>query len=67
LGPEFRDRSTEVIDVFLSRREKGELATDQLLNAVFLTCSGLRPAGEDREQLAAALLPLLHYLDRPPE
>ncbi len=67
LGPEFRDRSSEVIEVFLSQREKGELATDQLLNAIFLTCSGLRPVGEDREQLAATLLPLLHYLDRPPE
>jgi MoxR-like ATPase len=67
LGPELRDRSAAVIEVFLSHRDNGELATDQLLNAVFLTCSGLRPVGEDREQLAAALLPLLQHLDRPPE
>ena len=67
LGREFRDASSEVIEVFLSREKGDKLATDQLLNAIFLISSGLRPLDEDREQLAAALLPLLHYLDRPPE
>jgi MoxR-like ATPase len=64
LGAAARDSSRELIAEFLSRREHGELATDQLLNAVFLRFSGLRPASETREQLAAALLP---YLNRPAE
>ena len=47
-----------MIDQFLGRREEGELATDQLLNAGYLVQNGLTP-GLDREQLAARLLPHL--------
>ncbi|WP_329402263.1 MoxR family ATPase [Streptomyces melanogenes] len=48
----------ELVDTFLHRASGGELATDQLLNAVYLTrTSGLR--GTSREQLAEHLMPYL--------
>jgi MoxR-like ATPase len=62
LGPGVRERYEEVITEFLNRRNHGELATDQLLNAIFLRFSGLRPAGETPAQLADAVMP---YLNRP--
>jgi len=62
LGSDARDRHQEVITEFLSRRNHGELATDQLLNAIFLRFSGLRPASETPAQLADAVMP---YLNRP--
>ena len=62
LGPGVRDRYEGVITEFLNRRNHGELATDQLLNAIFLRFSGLRPAGETPAQLADVVMP---YLNRP--
>lgn len=59
LGHDALRDSGELIEHFLARRNKGELATDQLLNAVYLVFSGLRPPGESREQLADAVLPYL--------
>ena len=53
----------DLIDEFLSRKSAGELATDELLNAIFLRYSGLRPAGETAEQLADIVMP---YLDKLP-
>ncbi|PKV88611.1 MoxR family ATPase [Streptomyces sp. TLI_146] len=48
----------ELVDTFLHRASGGELATDQLLNAVYLTrTSGLQ--GASREQLAEHLMPYL--------
>ncbi|MFD9484872.1 AAA family ATPase [Streptomyces sp. NPDC059991] len=48
----------ELVDTFLHRASGGELATDQLLNAVYLTrTSGLQ--GPSREQLAEHLMPYL--------
>jgi hypothetical protein len=37
LGPELRENAADVIQEFLTKRSSGDLATDQLLNAVFLT------------------------------
>lgn len=37
LGAEGLERSGDMIDRFIRRREEGDLATDQLLNAIFLT------------------------------
>ncbi len=51
----------DLIEEFLGRRSEGELATDELLNAVFLRYSALRPAGESAEQLASIVMP---YLDK---
>jgi MoxR-like ATPase len=61
LGADARDRYREVIAEFLDRRDHGELATDQLLNAIFLRFSGLRPAGETPAQLADAVMPYLNH------
>jgi MoxR-like ATPase len=53
----------DLIREFLRRKTEGELATDELLNAVFLRCSGLRPPGETPGQLAAIVMP---YLNKSP-
>ena len=53
----------DLIDEFLGRKSEGELATDELLNAVFLRYSALRPVGESAEQLADIVMP---YLDKSP-
>lgn len=37
LGDEAADTSDDLIQAFLDRRSKGDLATDQLLNAIYLT------------------------------
>jgi MoxR-like ATPase len=53
-----------LIEKFLERRQKGELATDQLLNAVDLTTRGIdleAGASEDRKSLMQAIF---RYLDR---
>lgn len=52
-----------LIEEFLNRKSEGELATDELLNAIFLRYSGLRPQGETVEQLADIVMP---YLDKAP-
>ncbi|ONK12911.1 AAA family ATPase [Streptomyces sp. MP131-18] len=41
LGPEALGAAQDLIQTFLQRRAPGELATDQLLNAVFLRTSGV--------------------------
>ena len=53
----------DLIEEFLDRKSEGELATDELLNAIFLRYSGLRPDGESAEQLAGIVMP---YLDKSP-
>ncbi|MFC4534004.1 AAA family ATPase [Sphaerisporangium dianthi] len=59
LGPELSEQSRDLIERFLRRREIRELATDQLLNAVYLL-SHTNLSGEDRLQLAERITP---YLD----
>jgi MoxR-like ATPase len=59
LGAEAAERSTEIIQTFLDRRERGALATDQLLNAIYLAMSGSRPQGETRDRLLDRLLQTL--------
>ncbi|MEU6375653.1 MoxR family ATPase [Streptomyces sp. NPDC046909] len=51
-----------VIDTFLKRRSNGELATDQLLNAVQLRLAGAWTAPSDLEDLADATM---HQLSGP--
>ncbi|GAA4997338.1 hypothetical protein GCM10025734_29740 [Kitasatospora paranensis] len=50
---------SEILEVFLARREEGELATDQLLNAVYLTSRPELGDAADRAQLAAQVMPYL--------
>ncbi|MEU6945341.1 MoxR family ATPase [Streptomyces sp. NPDC046316] len=57
LGP-LDEGDHALVDTFLHRGSAGELATDQLLNAIYLTrTSGLD--AESREELAGALMPYL--------
>lgn len=53
----------DLIDEFFDRGTEGELATDELLNSIFLRYSGLRPATETAAELADAVMP---FLDRSP-
>jgi MoxR-like ATPase len=53
----------DLIEEFLARKTEGELATDELLNAIFLRYSGLRPPAETAADLANTVMP---YLDRTP-
>jgi len=53
LGTDMVEQARDVIEQFLTKRESGDLATDQLLNAVFLTC---HTPGFDREALASMVL-----------
>ncbi len=49
----------EILRVFLARREDGELATDQLLNAIYLTSRPELGEAGDRAALAAQVMPYL--------
>jgi MoxR-like ATPase len=56
LGAEAAERCNQLIEDFLRRREKGDIATDQLLNAIYLAMSGSRPSPETRDRLTEKLL-----------
>jgi MoxR-like ATPase len=56
LGPEAAAENSALVHDFTELRERGDLATDQLLNAVYLVTSGLRPPDSARERLMSALL-----------
>ena len=59
LGPQARQQAANLIEEFLQRRKQNMLATDQLLNAVYLLVSG---AGQDPGDLEDLLGSLLHPL-----
>lgn len=59
LGGDAAARADDLISAFLARRESGELATDQLLNAVYLTAHAAGEEGLSRDRLAALVL---HHL-----
>ena len=56
LGSEAATRGEDLIAAFLARRETGELATDQLLNAVYLTAHAAGEHGLSRDKLAQLVL-----------
>ena len=56
LGEEALQLSQEIIQMFLERRNTGELATDQLLNAIYLAISGSRSRDENLEDLISGIL-----------
>jgi MoxR-like ATPase len=60
LGRRAAMASTEVIDEFLERRRRGDLATDQLLNAIYLATSGARAPEQTLRELIEAIM---HPLD----
>ncbi len=63
LGAEAAAQSEPIIEKFLQRRAHGELATDQLLNAIYLAMSGSRPEGENRDRLIDRLLRTLDSVE----
>jgi len=56
MGPEALARSTTLVEEFFKLAERGHLATDQLLNVLFLVTSGEQPPDEIRKKLPDALL-----------
>ena len=56
LGPQAVQRSLPIIERFLERRADGDIATDQLLNAVYFATSGTHAPGSARELVEAELL-----------
>jgi MoxR-like ATPase len=61
LGEAALAEGERLIEQFVETREYGDLATDQLLNAIYLVTSGARPAPTTRERMVAQLLrPLDH-------
>jgi MoxR-like ATPase len=54
LGDVAAEESNNLIETFLSRQTQGDLATDQLLNAIYLTFQGAWPG--DRDKLVSAVL-----------
>ncbi len=55
LGGEALQSAGTLIGEFLKRRTRGDLATDQLLNALYLVTREHGPHGGDRDKLLAAL------------
>jgi MoxR-like ATPase len=47
LGEEQAEQSEKLVDTFISRRRHGDLATDQLLNAIYLMFNQAWPEGRD--------------------
>ncbi|WP_223198810.1 AAA family ATPase [Solihabitans fulvus] len=63
LGKAVLDESRQLIEQFVDSRDHGDLATDQLLNAIYLAASGARPDAVTKERLVAQLF---RPLDRSP-
>ena len=63
LGAEISETGIDLLERFLERREQGDLATDHLLNAIYLTFHAARRDGRNRRDLADLLL---RYLQSPP-
>ena len=59
LGQDAADDCAEMIDIFVNRRSRGGLATDQLLNAIYLMFNRAWPEGRDR-----LIDNVLHYIDQ---
>jgi MoxR-like ATPase len=55
LGAEAARDSEQLIERFLSARDHGDLATDQLLNAFYLAGAGTQPTQQTKERLYSAL------------
>jgi MoxR-like ATPase len=61
LGANLAADGQDLLEEFVARRGEGDLAADQLLNAVYLTSFAAREPGADRTRLAQLLL---RHLDR---
>jgi MoxR-like ATPase len=56
LGPEMAEIADELITEFENRRRDGHLATDQLLNAIYLTFHAAQADGRSRDSFAHLLM-----------
>jgi MoxR-like ATPase len=56
LGPEATDIGADLIRDFVERREHADIATDQLLNALYMVTSGAANRESTRDRLVDALL-----------
>ncbi|MER6678013.1 AAA family ATPase [Streptomyces sp. NPDC000983] len=56
LGEEMSATADDLVDRFVERRQEGDLATDQLLNAVYMTFHTVREEGRGRQELADQLM-----------
>lgn len=56
---EVTEEARELIVNFLKRRNDGDLATDQLLNAIYLVTRNQAPEGEEKQRLIERLLKYL--------
>jgi MoxR-like ATPase len=64
--PEPMRASTDaLIAIFLKRRAAGDLATDQLLNAIFLTSQGIDSVEQDKERFVETVMGYLNSADAP--
>jgi MoxR-like ATPase len=61
LGTQVLKQAGPLIETFLSRRDRGDLATDQLLNALYLLSRGVDM--RDKEQLLDTVLKYLSGSD----
>ncbi|NEQ86210.1 MAG: MoxR family ATPase, partial [Moorea sp. SIO2I5] len=57
--PQITKQAQELIEQFMEKRNKGDLATDQLLNAIYLMTRESAPTGQEKEQLIEQLLKYL--------
>ncbi|MBD2510128.1 MoxR family ATPase [Nostoc muscorum FACHB-395] len=58
--PKVTEAANELIQKFLSKRQKGDLATDQLLNAIYLISRKSAPIEEEKTELIEKLLKYLN-------
>jgi MoxR-like ATPase len=56
LGEDAREASADLVREFLERRNHGDLATDQLLNAIYLATSGARAPEATLQELREEIL-----------
>lgn len=61
LGPDLATAGQDLLEEFVARRGEGDLAADQLLNAIYLTSYAATEPGADRMRLAQLLL---HHLNQ---
>jgi len=57
--PQITKQAKDLIAQFLAKRNNGDLATDQLLNAIYLMTCEFAPTGKEKEKLVEQLLKYL--------
>jgi MoxR-like ATPase len=63
LDDELSEKADNLIEQFLKKRQNGELATDQLLNAVYLVTRENSPTGTTKDDLIEKILKYLDSLE----